>query len=43
MTASVRISFITIALLTNVHDTINEGKDDGPEYEISNFYVPCNV
>ena len=43
MTASVRISFITITLLTSIRDTINEEKDDGPEYEISNFYVPCNV
>jgi hypothetical protein len=43
MRLSVRISFITFMLLKNVHGTVTEEEVGGPEYEISNFCVPCNV
>jgi hypothetical protein len=43
MRASFRISLITVTLLENVHNTVTEEKVDGPEYEISNFYVPSNI
>jgi len=43
MRASVRINFITITLLKNVHDTITEEEVNGPEFEVYDFCVPCNV